>query len=263
MTRELLSVIIPVADGGEFLNQALSSVMAQNYQPLEVCIVDVGSFPASQSYGEHVQYLRCDPCWPAAARNRGLARAQGSLIAFLDADDLFAPGHLGRLSAMLAADATAGIAQGGMRNWRFSKDGGGAYCSPGYRFASLCSSVFRRSVFDQVGCLDESLRFGEDSDFFLRCWEQGIRKLKTEEVSLLYRRHGGNMTANKDLRGLGVVQVYKRRLDRIRRGYFDVNAVHQETLREFLGEPALAYDDGGEQPVGAEVLDHLVCHQSR
>lgn len=263
MTRELLSVVIPVADDEPFVDQALSSVFAQDYQPLEVWIVDVSSKAGPRFYGDQVRYLRCDPCWPSAARNRGLACAQGSLIAFLDADDLFAPGHLCRLSAMLAADPSVGIAQGGIRNWRFSEDGGSAYCSAPYRFSSLCSSVFRRSVFDRVGRLDESLRFGEDSDFFLRCWEQDIRKLKSEEVSLLYRRHAGNMTANKDLRGLGVVQLYKRRLDRIRLGNFDINSPHQEGLREFLGEPPLAYDDGGAQPVGAEVLDHLVCHPSR
>lgn len=121
----------------------------------------------------------------------------------------------------------------------------------------LCSSVYHQRVFEKVGVLDATLRFGEDSDFFIRCYEHHIVKRIHPEVSLFYHRHGGNMTAQKNLQELGVVQVYKRRRDRIRNGLLDAEAIRGEGLREYCGEPPLSYDDGRDEPVGEEILSFL------
>jgi glycosyltransferase involved in cell wall biosynthesis len=261
LSEPLVSVVVPAHNAARHLANALRSVLGQQYSNLEVWVIDDGSEDETgeliRSYGASIHAISQDALGPAAARNAALRQARGSLLAFLDADDLWAPGHLHRMVRLLEENPEAGIAQGWTRNWRTDLGGSVSYCSPRYRFSLLCSAVFRRSVIDQVGWLDDSLRFGEDSDFFIRCWERHIGKAVTPEVSLHYHRHGANMTTEKNLQQLGVVQVYKRRLDRIRKGLLDAAGLSGEGLRDYLGEPPATYDDGRHEPAGDEILGYL------
>jgi len=99
MTDEnpLVSVIIPVYNGGRYLRAALESVFAQTYRPFEVIVVDDGSADDSgviaQSFPE-VRYIYQTNQGVAAARNNGLEAARGEYFAFLDQDDLWAPEKL-------------------------------------------------------------------------------------------------------------------------------------------------------------------------
>ncbi len=61
-------------------------------------------------------------------------------------------------------------------------------------FLSLGSAAIRRSVFDRVGLFDETLRQGEDLDWFMRARELGVAMLIHQEVVQLYRRHESNVT---------------------------------------------------------------------
>jgi glycosyltransferase involved in cell wall biosynthesis len=255
-----LSAIIPAHNHCEFLYEALDSVLRQQYQPLEILVVDDGSTDDTRAlvaaYPHPVRYFHQEQRGPAAARNEGIRQARGDLIAFLDNDDLWSPTHLETLAGCLLQEPDLGIAHGRIRNFR---DDGTArfWCSPPYHLSVLPSAVYRKTVFEKVGLLDESLRFGEDGDFFIRCWENGIRKQMLDHLSMLYRRHGGNMTANKNLRELGLVQVYQRRLDRIRRGAFVPAQTPFGTFKNYLGEGTAAYDDGGLEPVDAHLFGAL------
>ena len=62
---------------------------------------------------------------------------------------------------------------------------------------NLGAGVFRRSVFDRVGLFDESLRFSEDQDWFLRAREVGVDIAVLSDVTLCYRLYAGNMTRGK------------------------------------------------------------------
>ncbi len=92
------SVIIAVYNGASTLARALESVLAQTLPPREVIVVDDGSTDASAaiaaSFGPQVKVLRQGNRGVAAARNVGVAAAQGSWIAFLDADDYYYPKRL-------------------------------------------------------------------------------------------------------------------------------------------------------------------------
>lgn len=266
MSALRVTVVIPCHNAAGYLAQALRCVRAQQYQPLEIWVVDDGSVDGTEEFVRQyggLHYLRQECRGPAAARNLALRELQSDVVAFLDADDLWAHDHLRRLTEILVREPETAIAQGKARNWREEPGSVPSYCSAPYQFSLLCSAVFRRSVFERVGLLDETLRFGEDTDFFIRCWEHDLRKTKGEAVSLFYRRHAGNMTAGKDLRGLGIVQIHKRRRDRIRQGLMDVDASRSEGLREYLGAPPDSFDDGRQEPVGEEILGYLTCNESR
>ncbi|MEQ1948297.1 MAG: glycosyltransferase family A protein [Bryobacteraceae bacterium] len=261
MNEPLVSVIVPAHNAAAHIGMTLRNILSQSYSNLEVWVVDDGSEDETarvvQSFDGPIRYRHQNSQGPAAARNSALKIAQGEIVAFLDADDLWSKHHLARSVRLFQEDPSLGIVQSWTRNWRSGRERGPSYCTDPYRFTMLCSSVYRHSVFDKVGLLDSSLRFGEDSDFFIRCYEHHIAKRIYPDVSLYYHRHGGNMTAQKSLQQLGVVQVYKRRRDRIRDGLLDAAAVRGEGLREYCGEPPLSYDDGRFQPVGEEILSFL------
>jgi glycosyltransferase involved in cell wall biosynthesis len=97
-----VSVIVPVRDGANFIGEAIASILAQNYPDLEILVVDDGSRDATAAIldelrARHAQlevFRNDHHQGPAASRNTALSRASGQYIAFLDADDLWAPDYL-------------------------------------------------------------------------------------------------------------------------------------------------------------------------
>jgi GT2 family glycosyltransferase len=94
-----VSVIIPLFNKAPFIGRALQSVAAQTFADSEVIVVDDGSTDGGAKIVEQfndarVRLIKQQNAGPGAARNRGLAEAQGELIAFLDADDEWLPEFL-------------------------------------------------------------------------------------------------------------------------------------------------------------------------
>ena len=89
----LVSVVMPAFDEERFIGEALRSVLAQTYRPVEVIVVDDGSSDRTAGIAaEHgVRVLRLPRRGPAAARNAGLRAARGDYWVIFDADDLMPP----------------------------------------------------------------------------------------------------------------------------------------------------------------------------
>jgi glycosyltransferase involved in cell wall biosynthesis len=251
----LITVISPARNAGEFYPVWLSSIEAQQYPNLEVLLIDDGSdehdstpslFQWSRSAPPFLHYLRQQAQGPGVARNTALQQVRGEYIAFLDLDDRWANGHLDRLSSVLQCDPDAGIAQGQIRKFVATENGKLLFCSKPYFFVNLGAALYRKTVFDEVGSFDPQLHFGEDFDFIVRCWERGISKVEVSEVSLFYHRHDGNMTNGKSVVDMGAVRVYKRRLDRMRRGEIDPALVEARrvSFADYLGRTTGPFDEG-------------------
>ena len=93
----LVSVIIPVYNGQEYLNEAIQSVLRQEYKPIEIIVVDDGSTDNTKEIGDKydiVTYIYQTNQGPSAARNTGLECARGILIAFIDSDDIWSDDKL-------------------------------------------------------------------------------------------------------------------------------------------------------------------------
>lgn len=93
-----VSVIIPIYNAHEYLATALESIVTQDFKDLEVICVDDGStdrsldvIKAFKERDPRVRIITENNAGPAAARNRGLSRARGKYIFFLDADDFYEP----------------------------------------------------------------------------------------------------------------------------------------------------------------------------
>jgi glycosyltransferase involved in cell wall biosynthesis len=221
-----------------YLREAIDCVQAQPYPALEMIVVDDGSTDGSGAFARSAGYCRVietPGIGPAGARNAGIRASQSDLLIFLDADDLLGPLALDATVQTLLGAPEAGFAQGYIQNFSTRSDGTIDLFTKPYRYINLGAGLWRRSVFETVGLFDESLQLCEDQDLFMRCWERDIRKVLVDGVMLYYRRHSGNMTRGLEGAGFGTVRVYKKRIERIRRGEYDPNRPRHVTWPEYFG----------------------------
>ena len=97
----MITIIIPVYNVGEFLVECVESIQAQEYDNIEVLLVDDGSTDGSgalcdtlASESQKVVAIHQPNMGPSVARNTGVRAASGDYVAFIDSDDIIAPSFL-------------------------------------------------------------------------------------------------------------------------------------------------------------------------
>jgi len=220
----LVSVIIPTYDRAGFVGDALASVVAQAYDPLEVIVVDDGSTDGTADVvaacERPVRWIQQEHRGVSAARNRGLAEARGELIAFLDSDDVWTEGSLRHRVAFLTDHPEAAAVHGKTRVRNLTAGTTLRRYADGEAVQHPCfgSMLVRRSAFAAVGMIDETFAHSEDVDWLCRAKEKGIVIIQTDHVVLEYRIHGGNMTSEVAENRAFLFRALKQSLDRRRRG---------------------------------------------
>ncbi|WP_300266478.1 glycosyltransferase family 2 protein [uncultured Enterococcus sp.] len=116
---ELISVIVPVYNVADYLEQCLDSILNQTYKEFEVILVDDGSTDTSYSICD--EYVKRDSRFHlfrqenkglSAARNAGLELCEGGYITFVDSDDFVSPEYLqGMIENLKQADADIAICE--------------------------------------------------------------------------------------------------------------------------------------------------------
>lgn len=193
----LVSVVIPVFNGERHLGEALASVLTQSHRALEVLVVDDGSTDGSIDVARRAADRRCR-CLrqarqgAAAARNLGAGEAQGMLLAFLDADDLWLPDKLELQVRALAADPALDMVFAWYAEFGAAPAIAGApVARPGYAAGTM---LIRRDSFLRVGAFSTRWRVGEFIDWYARAEEAGLRHAMLSPVLLRRRVHDGNAT---------------------------------------------------------------------
>jgi glycosyltransferase involved in cell wall biosynthesis len=209
-----VSVIIPTYNSDGMVVDAIDSVLRQTYKDYEIIVVDDGSTDNTReliaSYGEQVRYIYQENSHISVARNHGFRVSTGKYIAQLDADDLWLPDKLEKQIEILTKYPEAGMVycdsyicdygQEDRRDQIYSKlyvpARSGRVFEYFFKTNPLCTSsaVISRSVWKKVGGLDETIRGGQDVEFFMRISAFEPVYFCSESM-MIYRRHGKNTSS--------------------------------------------------------------------
>jgi glycosyltransferase involved in cell wall biosynthesis len=209
----LISVMIGVYNAEPYLAEAIESVLAQDYVPLELIVVDDGSNDGSAEVAKsfpQVNYLFQENAGNGAARNRAVGAATGDLFAFVDADDRFTPGKLTLQKAALDSDPALDMVFGHVREFlspELDEETRNSLRPPAPEpmpWTAPNLMLIRRESFLRVGPFSTTFRVGVTVDWFARAAEAGLRYAVLPEVVLERRLH----TQNNGLRERGARTQY-------------------------------------------------------
>lgn len=208
----LISIVTPSFNQGRFLEETIRSVLLQCYPKLEYIVIDGGSCDASvdilKKYAPWLSYWSSEPdSGQPNAINKGFHRATGSLLGFLNSDDLLLPGalwaaaraHMQHPSKLIAGDVlefrgkdiTRKIRQTGLifdhliRMWRHPE-----WHQPGV--------FIPREVVERIGFFNESQQYGFDYDFMCRALGQTDVYFLQQPVAK-FRLHDDSKTCSNDI----------------------------------------------------------------
>ena len=195
-SQPLVSAVIPTYNRANVVCEAVESVLQQTYLNVEVIVIDDGSTDDTQRqlkrYGNRIRVATQANAGPSAARNHGIALAQGDFIAFLDSDDLWLPTKLERQVALLQRGQESvpcclcNIAMqwhdgelGSFETaWLYPSVEEGLWLNVDEMVATRFvlfnqGIVIRREVLKRIGGFNEGLRLLEDTDLALRLSLEG------------------------------------------------------------------------------------------
>ena len=228
----LISVIICVYNGEQYLNESIGSVLQQTYSPLELIVIDDGSTDGSaeiiQQYGSRVRYHFQENQGIGPARNTGVALAKGNYLAFLDADDLFTPERLALQMAAFAADPRLEAVFGHVQQF-YSPELGTAFKR---RFgfhtevmpARLSTGMLiKKAAFTRVGPFIP-YQVGQSIDWYMRAQEAQLVTTMLKDIVFRRRIHKNNQGIIHREEQTERLRVLKDALDRRRLAHMNETA---------------------------------------
>ena len=220
--KPLISCIIPTHNGERYLGQAIESLLAQTWQPIEIIVVDDGSTDSSReiaaAFGNPVRVVRQRFANPVMARNYGMTLAAGEFFAFLDQDDLWIPEKLTLQMAALdeeeALDVCVGMVQ---RFTQASPKDEMTMVGPAVSGYLTVAMLARRRAFARVGALDPAHFYSDSAEWFLRARACGIGVRMLPQTLVYHRDHDSNRSlTHGDCSRNEFLHLLKSKLDRQR-----------------------------------------------
>lgn len=226
-----VTIITASFNYGQFIAEAVRSVISQTYPGCKIVVVDDGSTDDTEAivrgFGERVKYVHQENGGVSKARNRGVAESTGDLIAFLDADDWWLRAKIEKQVAKFEEDVAIGLVHCGMREFDSYTGETIAMHLDGEegRVAEKLllweepvivgpggTIMVSREAFDCVGGFDETITVGEDWDFCYRVackYKVGF----VQEALVNYRNHGSNATKSVAEMERGMGRFYEKAFD--------------------------------------------------
>jgi len=176
-----ISIITPSYNHAQYLEQTLQSVLNQQYPDIEYIVIDGKSTDASieilQKYTDKLSYWESEEdTGQSQAINKGLRRATGDILTWINSDDQLLPGTLMKVAAIFEQNPDVSVVHGNTQLIEANKkpiiQGAPVKDLEEHYLAGMAfpqpSSFFRREGLESVGLLNEQLHFGMDYDLFVR-----------------------------------------------------------------------------------------------
>lgn len=226
----MISVVIPLYNKELSIKSTIQSVLHQTYRDFEIIVVNDGSTDNSSSIvdsinDDRIRIINQTNQGVSAARNRGITEAQFEWVAFLDGDDLWKENHLEEVNKMMTVFpdekvyATSFEYSDARKMFRHTRKKSifkiNNYFKEALKESLVCTDivVINKICFDCVGCFDESINRGEDTDLWTRL-ARNYNIVKSSLVTAVYRVDAENRTTlSKDLES---TFIYYINLDEIK-----------------------------------------------
>lgn len=199
----LVSIITPSFNQGRFIKFTIESVLGQDYPNIEYIVMDGGSTDETvdilRSYGNRISWVSEPDKGQTDAINKGIRKSSGEIIAYLNSDDVYLPGTISHIVRLLQENPETEFVYGDFH----AIDENGAILDriktipfdPNIllydaNFISQPASFYRRSLFDKIGCFDDSLHYLMDYEFFLRAARRRIKFQLARRYLSAIRYHG-------------------------------------------------------------------------
>lgn len=215
----LVSIVIPVYNGADFMREAIDSALNQTYENIEVLVVNDGSSDGgktaetARSYGNKIRYFEKENGGVSSAVNLGIKNMRGEYFSWLSHDDVYLPGKIEHqmellkqfsfddsIMAMCRADfidadsnvirdTKSSTKEISLLNWkdaliRLIKDG----CFIG------CNLLIPKKAFYEIAFFDESLRYIQDFWMWIQLFSNKYSLLCGMDIDVHSRVHGGQLT---------------------------------------------------------------------
>ena len=230
MPAPAVSVITPAYNVAPYLEAAVTSVLLQTYNDLEVIIIDDGSTDGTaevaeqlrQRDPERITVIQQDNRGLAAARNAALRASRGRMLALLDSDDVWEPGFLAAQIAVFEKQPRVDIVTANARFLGGLKHGQPVRPHPDRRAeptlatiladeeAVFIMSVMRRRVYETIGGFDERLQTNEDYEYWLRAAAAGFTFARNSLPLGWYRIRPDSLSADEIRMISGILRVYQQ-----------------------------------------------------
>lgn len=239
-----ISIITPSYNQGQFIEETILSILDQGYDNLEYIIIDGGSTDETidviKKYESKIDYWVSEKDnGQSDAINKGLKRATGDIVAWLNSDDTYTEGTLQAIANAFLSNPDAGIVYGDVES--FFPDGSTEVWKNDFIPADFFSRVsihqpavfWKRELHDTFGYLDESFYYLMDYDLWARIFFNAP-SVRLDRVLARFRVHDSAKTGNNPI---GLYDDYRRVISRM------VNSLPDKGLTEQLKALDIYHND--------------------
>jgi glycosyltransferase involved in cell wall biosynthesis len=226
--KPLVTIVTPSFNQGRFLRGTIDSVLSQDYPRIEYIVMDGGSTDESKAiageYGDRLVWISEKDRGQAHAINKGFRMAKGEIVAWLNSDDTILPGAVSHAVRAFESKPDLGAVYG--EGYQIDIDGNIKCRFPGTEPFNLWKLVhlhdyilqqtvyFRRSVFDEIGYLDESLNWGMDWDILIRIGKRTMLEYIPEYMGCLREYSEAKTSTGSGARFWELVRILRRHTGR-------------------------------------------------
>ncbi|MEH2068022.1 MAG: glycosyltransferase [Nostoc sp.] len=225
-----VSVIIPTYQRADLISETIESVLAQTYTDYEIIVVNDGSTDNTKEvlaeFGDWITVIHQENQGPSVARNTGIMASQGRYIAFIDDDDLWLPYKLEKQVSCFESNPNIGLVYANIVFFKGNHVSADLWPRRSHppsvlqdwmlfelNFIPILSVMVRRECLDEVGLFDQTLKYCEDYDLWLRIIEKFPVHFLNKPVGF-YRWTTNSLSKNKEQILLNEIRVKEKAFSR-------------------------------------------------